>query len=176
MDQHSGISFPIDLIKTSVTWDDLTINDKLKGQLNELKSWLKNKEQHKNSFCTLFSGPSGSGKTLAAGLLAKEAGKEAYKIDLRAVVSKYIGETEKNLKSLFTRAEDNGWILFFDEADALFGKKTDVKDSHDKYANQEVSYLLQLIENYNGLVILTTNKKDCIDDVFLRRIDAFLEF
>ncbi|HEY4325858.1 MAG TPA: ATP-binding protein [Mucilaginibacter sp.] len=179
MDQHSNISFPIDLIKTSITWDELAIGDKLKGQINELKSWLINKEQrkgNKNSFCILVSGTPESGKTPTVGLLAKEAGKEAYKIDLRAVVSKYIGETEKNLKTLFTQAQDKQWILFFDEADALFGKRTEVKDGHDKYANQEVSYLLQQIESYDGLVVLATNKKDCIDEVFLRRIDASLEF
>jgi len=92
------------------------------------------------------------------------------------IVSKYIGETEKNLELLFARAEDKGWILFFDEADALFGKRTNVRDAHDKYANQEVSYLLQRIENYNGLVILATNMKNNIDDAFIRRFNSILKF
>ena len=92
------------------------------------------------------------------------------------VVSKYIGETEKNLELLFARAEDKGWILFFDEADALFGKRTNVRDAHDKYANQEVSYLLQRIEDYNGLIILATNMKSNIDDAFVRRFNAILKF
>ncbi|HUP12400.1 MAG TPA: ATP-binding protein, partial [Niastella sp.] len=96
--------------------------------------------------------------------------------DLSMVVSKYIGETEKNLEMLFARAEDKGWILFFDEADAIFGKRTSVRDAHDKYANQEVSYLLQRIEDYNGLIILATNMKSNIDDAFMRRFNATLRF
>jgi SpoVK/Ycf46/Vps4 family AAA+-type ATPase len=124
----------------------------------------------------LFYGPPGTGKTFTAGLLGRYTGKEVYKIDLSMIVSKYIGETEKNLELLFSRAEDKGWILFFDEADALFGKRTNVRDAHDKYANQEVSYLLQRIEDYNGLIILATNMKNNIDDAFIRRFNAILKF
>ncbi|WP_431214056.1 ATP-binding protein [Puia sp. P3] len=102
--------------------------------------------------------------------------KDVYKIDLSMVVSKYIGETEKNLELLFARAEDKGWILFFDEADALFGKRTSVRDANDKYANQEVSYLLQRIEDFNGLIILATNMKNNIDEAFIRRFNAILRF
>lgn len=183
---HFSISFPARLIRTNLTWDDLIINDELKGQINELKSWLQYNEhlstqwgmgdRFKKGYRVLFHGPPGTGKTFAAGLLAKEVGKDIYKIDLSMVVSKFIGETEKNLELLFSRAEDKGWILFFDEADALFGKRTNVRDAHDKYANQEVSYLLQRIEDYNGMVILATNMKNNIDDAFLRRFNAILKF
>src|SRR6185436_3278807 len=109
-------------------------------------------------------------------VLGNETGKEVFKIDLSMVVSKYIGETEKNLELLFARAEDKDWILFFDEADAIFGKRTSVKDAHDKYANQEVSYLLQRIEEFNGLVILATNLKNNIDQAFIRRFDDIVKF
>ncbi len=124
----------------------------------------------------LFCGPSGTGKTMAAEVLANELKLELYRIDLSAVVSKYIGETEKNLRRLFDAAENGGAILFFDEADALFGKRSEVKDSHDRYANVEVSYLLQRMEAYRGLAILTTNLKDALDQAFLRRIRFVVNF
>lgn len=109
-------------------------------------------------------------------MLGNETGKDVYKIDLSMVVSKFIGETEKNLELLFARAEDKDWILFFDEADAIFGKRTSVRDAHDKYANQEVSYLLQRIEDFNGLVILATNMKTNIDEAFIRRFNDIVRF
>ena len=118
----------------------------------------------------LFAGASGTGKTMAAEVLAAELRLDLYRIDLRRVVSKYIGETEKNLRRVFDAAEDSGAILLFDEADALFGKRSEVKDSHDRYANIEVSYLLQRMEAYRGLAILTTNLKSALDPAFLRRI------
>ncbi|PWT98796.1 MAG: hypothetical protein C5B52_11690, partial [Bacteroidetes bacterium] len=118
----------------------------------------------------------GTGKTLTANVLGNETKKDVYKIDLSMVISKYIGETEKNLELLFARAEDKDWILFFDEADAIFGKRTNVRDAHDKYANQEVSYLLQRIEDFNGLVILATNMKTNIDDAFIRRFNDVVKF
>jgi len=124
----------------------------------------------------LFSGPSGTGKTLAAEVLAAELRLDLYRIDLSAVVSKYIGETEKNLRRVFDAAEDGGAVLLFDEADALFGKRSQVKDSHDRYANIEVAYLLQRMEEYRGLAILTTNLRDAIDAGFLRRIRFVVEF
>ncbi|MEM1310334.1 MAG: ATP-binding protein, partial [Cyanobacteria bacterium P01_H01_bin.153] len=124
----------------------------------------------------LFSGASGTGKTLAAEVLAAELQLDLYKIDLSAIVSKYIGETEKNLSKVFDAAEMGGAILLFDEADALFGKRNDVKDSHDRYANIEVSYLLQRMEAYRGLAILTTNLPDAIDPAFLRRIRFIIQF
>ena len=118
----------------------------------------------------LFAGASGTGKTMAAEVLASELRLDLYRIDLSQVVSKYIGETEKNLRRVFDAAEDGGAVLLFDEADALFGKRSEVKDSHDRYANIEVSYLLQRMEAYRGLAILTTNMKQALDPAFLRRI------
>jgi hypothetical protein len=124
----------------------------------------------------LFAGASGTGKTMAAEVLANELKLDLYRIDLSAVVSKYIGETEKNLRKVFDAAEEGGAILLFDEADALFGKRSEVKDSHDRYANIEVSYLLQRMEAYRGLAILTTNMKQALDTAFLRRIRFVVEF
>ncbi|WYD80880.1 MAG: ATP-binding protein [Candidatus Electrothrix gigas] len=130
----------------------------------------------KPGFRALFYGPPGTGKTLTATLLGKQTDKEVFRINLSRVVSKYIGETEKNLSRLFDKAEHKNWILFFDEADSLFGKRTDIRDAHDKYANQEVAYLLQRIEGYNGLVILATNQRSNIDDAFVRRFQTVIHF
>jgi len=127
-------------------------------------------------FRSLFAGASGTGKTLAAEVLANELRLDLYRIDLSSVVSKYIGETEKNLRRVFDAAEEGGAILLFDEADALFGKRSEVKDSHDRYANIEVSYLLQRMEAYRGLAILTTNLKSALDTAFLRRIRFIVQF
>ena len=124
----------------------------------------------------LFSGPSGTGKTMAGEVLANELKLDLYRIDLSQVVSKYIGETEKNLRRVFDAAEEGGAILLFDEADALFGKRSEVKDSHDRYANIEVSYLLQRMEAYRGLAILTTNMKSALDTAFLRRMRFIVQF
>ena len=118
----------------------------------------------------LLSGPSGTGKTMTAEVIANDLGLDLYRIDLSRVVSKYIGETEKNLRAVFEAAEASGAVLLFDEADALFGKRSEVKDSHDRYANIEVSYLLQRMESYAGLAILATNMKSHIDAAFLRRL------
>jgi SpoVK/Ycf46/Vps4 family AAA+-type ATPase len=124
----------------------------------------------------LFAGASGTGKTMAAEVLAAELRLDLYRIDLSQVVSKYIGETEKNLRRVFEAAESGGAILLFDEADALFGKRTEVKDSHDRYANIEISYLLQRMDTYRGLAILTTNMKSVLDTAFLRRIRFVVQF
>jgi DNA polymerase III delta prime subunit len=168
------------------SFDDLVIPDDLREQINEIKSWLTYNDElmekfgmrHKlkKGYRTLFYGPPGTGKTFTAKILGNHLNKEVFKIDLSMVVSKYIGETEKNLELLFARAENKDWILFFDEADALFGKRTNVRDAHDKYANQEVSYLLQRIEDYNGLVILATNMKNNMDESFVRRFNSMLKF
>ncbi|MFC5526870.1 ATP-binding protein [Rhodanobacter ginsengisoli] len=128
------------------------------------------------SISALFAGESGTGKTMAAEVIANELGLSLYRIDLSAVVSKYIGETEKNLRKLFDAAEDGGAILFFDEADALFGKRSEVKDSHDRYANIEVNYLLQRLESFRGLAILATNQKGALDSAFLRRLRFVVNF
>jgi SpoVK/Ycf46/Vps4 family AAA+-type ATPase len=124
----------------------------------------------------LFAGPSGTGKTLSAEVLANILDLDLFRIDLSSVVSKYIGETEKNLRRIFDAADGGGVILLFDEADALFGKRSEVKDSHDRYANIEVSYLLQRMESYRGLAILTTNLRSAVDAAFLRRIRFVVQF
>ena len=124
----------------------------------------------------LFAGPSGTGKTFAAEVIARELSLDLYRIDLSQVISKYIGETEKNLRAVFDAAEEGGAVLLFDEADALFGKRSEVKDSHDRYANIEVSYLLQRMEDYRGLAILTTNQKEALDKAFLRRLRFVVQF
>jgi len=184
---HFGANFPAKRLEERRTRERaLVLNAELTRQVDDIRSWVKNnntllyrygmEDRVKKGYRALFYGPPGTGKTLTAGILANELNKPAYKIDISMVVSKYIGETEKNLELLFARAEDKGWILFFDEADALFGKRTDVGDAHDKYANQEVSYLLQRIEDYDGLIILATNKKNNIDDAFVRRFNAILRF
>ena len=181
-----GINFPAQRLETFQTWDDLVLNEGTLNQINEIKKWLeygdillKDMEMYKKlkpGYRAMFYGPPGTGKTLTASLLGKYFDKDVYKIDLSLIISKYIGETEKNLATLFDKAENRDWILFFDEADALFGKRTNVKDAHDRYANQEVSYLLQRTENYNGLVILATNIKGNIDDAFVRRFQAIIPF
>lgn len=178
--------FPAKLIETDMSWDDLVLDAEILAQIRELEIWVKHNEQMlqdwglrkriKPGYRVLFHGPPGTGKTLTASLLGKYTEKEVYRIDLSTVVSKYIGETEKNLSTLFDRAEDKNWILFFDEADSLFGKRTNVRDAHDKYANQEVSYLLQRLEDFNGLVILASNMKSNIDDAFMRRFNAIIKF
>lgn len=181
-----GTNFPADLVQTNMDWEDLVLNQQTFTEVQELLVWLQHGQtlldhygmgkRLKPGFRALFHGPPGTGKTLTAGLLGKYTGRDVYKIDLSMVVSKFIGETEKNLSNLFDRAENKDWILFFDEADALFGKRTSVRDAHDKYANQEVSYLLQRVESYNGLVILATNFKSNIDDAFIRRFQSIIHF
>jgi hypothetical protein len=124
----------------------------------------------------LFIGALGTGKKMVASLIGQQVGQEVYKIDLSMVVSKYIGETEKNLNKVFAAAEHKNWILFFDEADALFGKRTNVRDAHDRYANQEVAYLFQKIEDYDGLVIIASNMKNNIDEAFKTRFRTVISF
>ena len=124
----------------------------------------------------LFAGPSGTGKTMASEILSSELKLNMLKVDLSQVVSKYIGETEKNLDKIFESADKGGAVLFFDEADALFGKRTEIKDSHDRYANLEISFLLQRMESYNGLAILSTNMLNALDNAFLRRIRFIVNF
>ncbi|RKR05631.1 ATPase family protein associated with various cellular activities (AAA) [Flavobacterium sp. 90] len=178
--------FPAQLIETQLDWDDLVLNTSTLNQIKEIETWLKFNEillhewdmkaKIKPGFRVMFYGTPGTGKTLTASLLGKYTQRDVYRIDLSMVISKYIGETEKNLSSLFDKAADKDWILFFDEADAVFGKRTNVRDAHDKYANQEVSYLLQRIENHPGLVILASNFKTNIDTAFTRRFQSIIEF
>lgn len=175
-------------IETAARWDELVIPESEKSLLKELTTHVRHRAlvyqrwgfRSRGSrglgISALFAGPSGTGKTMAAEVLANELSLDLYRIDLSAVVSKYIGETEKNLRHVFDAAEAGGAILLFDEADALFGKRSDVKDSHDRHANIEVSYLLQRMESYGGLAILTTNLKDTLDPAFLRRIRFVVSF
>jgi len=180
------VDFPAKRITTEQEWTDLIIGDEVLQGIKEIKNWLiqgqklkrdfKFGRRIKPGFRTLFTGPPGTGKTLTATLLGKTCQMDVYRIDLSLVVSKYIGETEKNLSKVFDLAENKNWILFFDEADALFGKRSQTSDSHDRYANQEVSYLLQRIEDFNGLVILCSNYKNNIDEAFFRRFQLVVDF
>ena len=175
-------------IETQATWEDLVLPEVQKTILQDIAAHVRQratvyegwqfsaKSQRGLGISALFAGASGTGKTLAAEVLANALNLDLYRIDLSAVVSKYIGETEKNLRRVFDAAETGGAILLFDEADALFGKRSDVKDSHDRHANIEVSYLLQRMEAYRGLAILTTNLREALDQAFLRRIRFVLEF
>jgi len=181
-----SMDFPAEYIETAMDWDDLVLNPATLRQIVEIENWITHNDtllhewgmakRIKPGYRALFYGPPGTGKTLTATLLGKQTGKDVFRVDLSRVVSKYIGETEKNLSRLFDKAENKDWILFFDEADALFGKRTDIRDAHDKYANQEVAYLLQRIEAYNGLVILASNQRANIDDAFVRRLQAIIAF
>jgi len=175
-------------IEPMAQWDDLILPAAQKSTLRQIASHVRHRLRvyHDWGFAgksarglgisALFCGESGTGKTMAAEVLARELGLELYRIDLSAVVSKYIGETEKNLRRVFDAAEETGAILLFDEADALFGKRSEVKDSHDRYANIEVSYLLQRMEAYRGLAILTTNLKTALDTAFQRRLRFVVQF
>ena len=181
-----GLDFPAKRIVTSMDWNDVVLHPQTLQQVNDISVWLKFNhlvQQDKNlgrkvkpGYRVLFYGPSGTGKTLTTALLGKQFGKDVYRIDLSQIVSKFIGETEKNLETVFKKAETKDWILFFDEADALFGKRTNVSSAHDKYANQEVSYLLQRVEDYAGLLILASNFKSNLDDAFLRRFHSLVHF
>ena len=169
-------------------WDDLVLPEDRLEKLRDICAQVRHhyrvyvgwgfgaKLSHGKGISALFSGPSGTGKTLAAEVLAHDLQLDLYKVDLSGVVSKYIGETEKNLAKIFAEAETGNAILFFDEADALFGKRTAVSDAHDRYANIETSYLLQRIEDYEGVVILATNLRQNMDEAFTRRIRFIVDF
>lgn len=178
--------FPAEHLQTEMDWSDLVLNQDTRKQIRDIENWNRHKDtlmrdwgmgrKMKPGYRALFYGPPGTGKTLTATLLGQQTGQDVFRIDLSRVVSKYIGETEKNLARLFDKAENKQWILFFDEADALFGKRTDIRDALDRHANQEVAYLLQRIEAYNGLVILATNQRGNIDEAFVRRFQAIVHF
>jgi hypothetical protein len=169
-------------------WDDLVLPERQKDILRQVAVHVRQRPKVYHSWgfaakasrglgiSALFAGPSGTGKTMAAEVLAGELRLDLYRIDLSQVINKYIGETEKNLRRVFDAAEEGAAVLLFDEADALFGKRSEVKDSHDRYANIEVSYLLQRMEAYRGLAILTTNRKSALDQAFLRRIRFVVDF
>jgi ATP-dependent 26S proteasome regulatory subunit len=175
-------------LEPKVTWNDLVLAEPELAQLRRIVAqvserhrvygeWGFDKRMNRGlGISALFVGESGTGKTMAAEVMANELRMNLYRIDLSAVVSKYIGETEKNLRRVFDAAEDGGAILFFDEADALFGKRSEVKDSHDRYANIEINYLLQRMEAYRGLAILATNMKSALDQAFMRRLRFVINF
>ncbi|HEX5503433.1 MAG TPA: ATP-binding protein, partial [Thermomicrobiales bacterium] len=176
-------------IESPARWDDLVLPAAQTRTLREIAAQVRHRARVYEEWgfaaggggrglgiSALFAGASGTGKTLAAEVLAGDLRLDLYRIDLSQVVSKYIGETEKNLRRVFDAAEEGGAVLLFDEADALFGKRSEVKDSHDRYANIEVSYLLQRMEAYRGLAVLTTNLKAALDPAFLRRIRFVVQF
>nr|WP_236848130.1 ATP-binding protein [Chlorobaculum limnaeum] len=181
-----SMEFPAEYIETGMEWSDLVLPAATLRQISEIEHWITHndtllgdwgmKKRVKPGYRALFYGPPGTGKTLTATLLGKQTGKEVFRIDLSRIISKYIGETEKNLSRLFDKADSKNWILFFDEADALFGKRTDIRDAHDKYANQETAYLLQRIESHNGLVILASNRRGNLDEAFSRRFQSIIHF
>lgn len=178
--------FPASRVTTPLSWSDLVLAPSVLEQIQEIKGWMEHetliqdewglRKLVKSGYRCLFHGPPGTGKTLTAALLGASLKQDVYRIDLSMVVSKYIGETEKNLSVVFDQAENRSWILFFDEADALFGRRSQTQSAHDRYANQEVSYLLQRIEDFRGLVILASNFKGNIDEAFVRRFQSMIHF
>lgn len=181
-----GANFPAQRIETSLSWDDLVLHPGTRTQLDEIVTWCEHGQtlmeewgmgaKLRPGYRSLFFGPPGTGKTMTACLLGKTTGRDVYKVDISLVVSKYIGETEKNLSRVFDQAQHKGWILFFDEADALFGKRGETRDAHDRYANQEIAFLLQRIESFDGIAILASNLKENIDPAFARRFESVIYF
>lgn len=173
-------------ITTNLQWQDLVLNPEIFEELGKIRTWLVHKQniiqdsvlnhQVKSGYRAFFYGPPGTGKTLVASLIGKGTGKEVLRINFSTILSKYIGETEKNIAEIFKSATNKNSILFFDEADALFGKRTEVKDANDRYANIEVSYLLRQIESFPGLIILTSDLKSNMDEAILRNFDQVIYF
>ncbi len=180
------LEFPAKRIATALQWEEMILDGNTLDALEEINTWIK--YQHtilegwdlkrilKPGYRALFYGPPGTGKTLAATLLGQKNGMEVYRADLSMIVSKYIGETEKNLAEVFDLAENRNWILFFDEADALFGKRSSTGTSNDRHANRETAYLLQRIEDFSGTVILATNLRSNLDEAFARRFQSTVYF
>lgn len=179
-------NFPANLLTTGLEWDDLVLAPKTLSEIEEIEVWLKFNEAFqkkwkmsskiKPGYRVIFHGISGTGKTLTAALLGKSTGRDVYRVDLSRIVSKYIGETTKNIANLFDKAANKDWLLFIDEGDVLLGKRTNIKDSHDKHSNEETSYLLQRIETHPGLVIVATNFKTNMDTAFIRRFQSIISF
>ena len=184
--QRADPGFPATPLRTDQTWDDLVVSDEVRSALGQIATWAVCgpavlddwgfRRRGGAGYRALLYGPPGTGKTLSAALLGQRAGREVVRVDLSTVVSKYIGETEKNLARLFEAAEGRDWILFFDEADALFGRRAEVKDAHDRFANQQVSYLLQRLESFSGVVLLATNLAQHLDPAFKRRFHQSVRF
>lgn len=181
-----GSQFPAQLIETGLDFDDLVLHAGTLKQVLEIQTWITHgptlmhdwgmTHKLRPGYRSLFYGPPGTGKTMTACILGKVTGRDVYKVDLSLVVSKYIGETEKNLGKVFDEAEHRDWILFFDEADALFGKRSEVQDAHDRYANQETAFLLQRLECFDGIAILASNWRDNLDEAFARRFESMIYF
>lgn len=179
-------NFPAHHLTTKLEWGDAIFDSSVFTEIEHIRSWILHQTEilkdHnlgkylKSGYRVLFYGPPGTGKSMTAALLGKSHGLDVYRVDLSSVVSKFIGETEKNLAKLFDIAENKNWILFFDEAEALFSRRVSSQSSNDMFANQQVAYLLQRIEDYNGVVILASNFKDNIDDAFLRRFQSIILF
>ena len=178
--------FPASLLSTRLTWDDLVLPTHLRHEIDDIRQWILHgrtlmndwglSRKVKHGYRALFYGKPGTGKTLTATLLGQVTERPVYRVDLSMTISKYIGETEKNLKNLFDQAEHKDWILFFDEADALFSRRTESHSANDRHANQQVAYLLQRIEDYNGLIILSSNLPQGMDEAFTRRFESVINF
>ena len=181
-----SMHFPAKLITTNLQWQDLVLSEETLDDINQLLTWIEHsdvvldgfglRKNLKRGYRALFYGPPGTGKTLTATLIGAKVGMDVYRVDLSQVISKYIGETEKNLSNIFDQAEHRNWILFFDEADSLFGARTQTNSSNDRAANQEISYLLQRVEDFPGIVILASNLKSNIDEAFSRRFQNAIYF
>ncbi|WEK18038.1 MAG: ATP-binding protein [Candidatus Pedobacter colombiensis] len=172
MEPENSIPFA-QKITTNLSWNDIILDHTIRERLEEISKQLI---QGQTSMKTFFFGSPGTGKTLAAMLIGKTVQRDVYRVDLSRIVSKHIDETKEKLDRIFDTATNNGWILFFDEADALFGKRSSVKGAHDRYANQEVAYLLQKIEEFPGILILTSNSKENMDNAFIRRFQSIVNF
>ncbi len=179
-------SFPAKLISTTLTWDDLVLSPETMAEIDTVNAWLRHgatlledwglSRALKPGYRSLFFGPPGTGKTLTAMLIGQRAGADVCRVDLSTVVSKYIGEPEKDLARVFEQAQNRNWVLFFDEADALFSIRTETTSSNDRHVNQEVAYLLQRVEDFPGTVIFATNLKGNIDQAFARRFQSLVYF
>ena len=178
--------FPASLVKTNMEWSDLVVSKELIKEIRDIELWLEYEERLfgemglgrkiKEGYKVVFYGPSGTGKTLVAGLIGKKYDRDVFRIDLSQLSSKYIGETEKNIDNLFKQARNKNWILFFDEGESLFGKRSQSGQSNERYGNQQVGFLLQRMEDHPGVVILATNLKSSIDEAFLRRFQKMIYF
>lgn len=178
--------FPASLVKSNMEWSDLVVSKELIKEIRDIELWLEYEERLfgemglgrkiKEGYKVVFYGPSGTGKTLVAGLIGKKYHRDVYRIDLSQLSSKYIGETEKNIDNLFKQARNKNWILFFDEGESLFGKRSQSGQSNERYGNQQVGFLLQRMEDHPGVVILATNLKSSIDEAFLRRFQKMIYF
>lgn len=185
-DLPASPDLPARPLTTLLEWDDLVLDATTLKDVGDIVGWARHeaalmdewglRKHLKPGYRCLFHGPPGTGKTLAAALIGKVLGREVYRVDLSKVVAKYVGETEKQLDDLFDQARLRDWILFFDEADAIFGKRTEVRDAHDRFADQQTAYLLQRIEDHIGVVIAASNLDSHLDEAFARRFQAVVRF